>query len=87
MKYKEDYLLSLLLDELVKDTGMNFYNENGENDSFDVINEILENETSRDAFYEVLTEILSQKLDNYIEERAINKEQTKDNSKIVKLYK
>lgn len=62
MKNKIDMLLIMLLDELMPDTGTGFFNENGENENFEVLQEILGDEETKDKFYEVLLSTLEDTL-------------------------
>lgn len=60
MKNKEDMLLTLLLSELVGDTGNSFLNkETGAVENFEVVrNFIISNEKEKDKFYTVILEQL-----------------------------
>lgn len=62
MKNKIDMLLIMLLDELMPDTGTSFFNKNGENENFEVLQEILGDEEIKDKFYEVLLDTLGNTL-------------------------
>lgn len=59
MKSKADMLLIMLLDELMPDAGTGFFNKNGENENFEVLQEILEDEKLKDKFYEILLDTLN----------------------------
>lgn len=62
MKNKADMLLIMLLDELMPDTGTGFFNANGENENFEVLQEVLGDEEIKDKFYEVLLDTLGNTL-------------------------
>ena len=62
MKNKADMLLIMLLDELMPDTGTGFFNANGENENFKVLQEVLRDEKTKDKFYEVLLDTLDNTL-------------------------
>lgn len=62
MKNKIDMLLIMLLNELMPDTGTCFLNKNGENENFEVLQEILKDEKAKDKFYEVLLDTLQNTL-------------------------
>lgn len=62
MKNKADMLLIMLLDELMPDTGTGFFNKNGENENFEVLQEVLRDEETKDKFYEVLLNTLGNTL-------------------------
>lgn len=81
-KNKEDMLLTLLLDEIFKDTGKTFLNEVGECENFEIVNNILEDENIIDKFYDAILNILTGEIEKYMKSTSFNK-----NCKIVKLYK
>lgn len=62
MKNKADMLLIMLLDELMPDTGTGFFNKNVENENFEVLQEVLGDEETKDKFYEVLLNTLGNTL-------------------------